>query len=212
MGEAVTGNTSPDTSFQTSAPNDAMVQRSLAVQEATKRQLDYANALRLTTQNEEQAAEMTNVAMSAFTSLGNAMLQGQDIGEALGNTFKRLIVDLTAMVARALLFKAIMSALSSGTNIGFEAGGKLGSMLGGLMGFADGGIASGPKSGYPVMLHGTEAVLNPKQFKNLTSNMMNLGAAQGGGAMNLQGEFIVRGQDLVYILNSTNRNNGLLGR
>jgi hypothetical protein len=190
-----------------------MEERTLATQQATKTQLDYANALRLTTMNEEQAAEMTNVAMSAFTSLGNAMLQGQDIGEALGNTFKRLIVDLTAMVARALLFKAIMASLSSGVSeIGFAAGGKLGSLLGGLMGFADGGIASGPKSGYPVMLHGTEAVLNPKQFKNLTSNMMNLGAAQGGGAMNLQGEFVVRGQDLVYILNSTNRNNGLLGR
>jgi hypothetical protein len=141
------------------------------------------------------------------------MLQGQDIGEALGNTFKRLIVDLTAMVARALLFKAIMSALSGGTSIGFQAGETIGKLLGGGLPFArDGGVFSGPQSGYPAVLHGTEAVLNPKQFKNLTSNMMNLGAAQGGGAMNLQGEFVVRGQDLVYILNSTNRNNGLLGR
>jgi hypothetical protein len=214
-GAAITGNTPTNTSFQAVGPNDAMVQRSLAVQEATKRQLDYANALRLTTMNEEAAAAMSNIATSALTSLGNAMLMGQDMGEALGNVFRKLIIDLTQMVVRALLFKAILASLSGGTSevlAGGASGGGFLNFFKGLMGFADGGIASGPKSGYPVMLHGTEAVLNPKQFKNLTSNMMNLGAAQGGGAMNLQGEFIVRGQDLVYILNSTNRNNGLLGR
>jgi hypothetical protein len=178
-----------------------MVQRSLAVQEATKRQLDYANALRLTTQNEEAAAAMSNIATSALTSLGNAMLMGQDMGEALGNVFRKLIIDLTQMVARALLFKAILASLSGGTSEvlagGASGGGGFLNFFKGLMGFADGGIASGPKSGYPVMLHGTEAVLNPKQFKNLTSNMMNIGAARGGGMMNVQVEGILRGQDIV---------------
>jgi hypothetical protein len=177
-----------------------MVARTLATQQATKTQLDYANALRLTTMNEEAAAAMTNVAMSAFNSLGRAMLMGQDIGEALGNTFKRLVVDLTAMVARALIFKAILKSLELGATGGASAatgGGGFFGFLKGLMGFADGGIASGPKSGYPVMLHGTEAVLNPKQFKNLTSNMMNIGAARGGGMMNVQVEGILRGQDIV---------------
>lgn len=177
-----------------------MVARTLATQQATKTQLDYANALRLTTMNEEAAAAMTNVAMSAFNSLGRAMLMGQDIGEALGNTFKRLVVNLTAMVAKALIFKSILKSLELGATGGASAatsGGGFFGFLKGLMGFADGGIASGPKSGYPVMLHGTEAVLNPKQFKNLTSNMMNIGAARGGGMMNVQVEGILRGQDIV---------------
>jgi hypothetical protein len=185
--------------------NEAMVARTQAVIAATQVQLDYANALRLTTMNEEAAAAMTNVAMSAFTSLGNAMLQGQDIGEALGNVFKKLIIDLTAMIARALIFKAILAGLSGGTSAVAGAAGGGGSFLDifkGLMGFADGGIASGPKSGYPVMLHGTEAVLNPKQFKNLTSNMMNMGALQSQGS-SMQGgstQVILRGQDLVMAL------------
>ncbi len=185
--------------------NEAMVARTQAVIAATQVQLDYANALRLTTMNEEAAAAMTNVAMSAFTSLGNAMLQGQDIGEALGNVFRKLIIDLTAMIARALIFKAILAGLSGGTSAVAGAAGGGGSFLDifkGLMGFADGGIASGPKSGYPVMLHGTEAVLNPKQFKNLTSNMMNMGAMQSQGS-SMQGgstQVILRGQDLVMAL------------
>ena len=213
-GQAATGNVQTDTSFNAVGPSQGMIDRTLAVQKATQAQLGYANALRLTAINEEQAANITNVAMSAFTSLGNAMLQGQDIGEALSNTFKRLIVDLTAMVARALLFKAIMAALTGGTSMGFKAGATIGKLLGGGMPFArDGGVFSGPQSGYPAILHGTEAVLNPKQFKNLTSNMMNLGAIQNqGGSMNLSGEFVVRGNDLVYVLNKQGFTNNLLGR
>ena len=213
-GQAATGNVQTDTSFNAVGPSQGIIDRTLAVQKATQAQLGYANALRLTAINEEQAANITNVAMSAFTSLGNAMLQGQDIGEALSNTFKRLIVDLTAMVARALLFKAIMTALSGGTSMGFQTGATIGKLLGGGMPFArDGGVFSGPQSGYPAILHGTEAVLNPKQFKNLTSNMMNLGAIQNqGGSMNLSGEFVVRGNDLVYVLNKQGFTNNLLGR
>jgi hypothetical protein len=204
-GAAVTGNTPTNTSFNAVGPNDAMVQRSLAVQELTKRQLGYANALRLTTQNEEAAAAMSNIATSALTSLGNAMLMGQDMGEALGNVFRKLIIDLTQMVVRALLFKAILASLSGGTSEvlagGASGGGGFLNFFKGLMGFADGGIASGPKSGYPVMLHGTEAVLNPKQFKNLTSNMMNLGAMRGmGQSQPSNGQVVLRGQDLVLAL------------
>jgi hypothetical protein len=189
--------------------NDAMVSRTQAVIAATQVQLDYANALRLTTMNEEAAAAMTNVAMSAFTSLGNAMLQGQDIGEALGNVFKKLIIDLTQMVVRALMFKAIMAALSGGSTAAADAasgGGGFMDFLKNIMGGApfarDGGVFSGPKSGYPATLHGTEAVLNPKQFKNLTSNMMNLGALQSQGSNQSGGstQVILRGQDLVMAL------------
>ena len=181
-------------------PTDAMVQRTQATMAATKAQLEYANSVRLTTMNEEAAAAMTNVAVSAFTSLGNAMLMGQDMGEALGNVFKKLIIDLTQMVVKALVFKAIMASLTGGTSAVAGAaagGGGFLNIFKGLMGFSDGGIATGPKSGYPVMLHGTEAVLNPRQFQNLTSNMMNLGAARGGGMMNVQVEGVLRGQDIL---------------
>lgn len=189
-------------------PTDAMVQRTQATMAATKAQLEYANSVRLTTMNEEAAAAMTNVAVSAFTSLGNAMLMGQDMGEALGNVFRKLIIDLTQMVVKALIFKAIMASLTGGTSAVAGAaagGGGFLNIFKGLMGFSDGGIATGPKSGYPVMLHGTEAVLNPRQFQNLTSNMMNLGAVRGMEQSNQSGgSFILRGQDLVLAMNRSN--------
>lgn len=185
-------------------PTDAMVQRTQATMAATKAQLEYANSVRLTTMNEEAAAAMTNVAVSAFTSLGNAMLMGQDMGEALGNVFRKLIIDLTQMVVKALVFKAIMASLTGGTSAVAGAaagGGGFLNIFKGLMGFSDGGIATGPKSGYPVMLHGTEAVLNPRQFQNLTSNMMNLGAMRGMGQQQAaNGQVVLRGQDLVLAL------------
>ena len=185
-------------------PTDAMVQRTQATMAATKAQLEYANSVRLTAMNEEAAAAMTNVAVSAFTSLGNAMLMGQDMGEALGNVFRKLIIDLTQMVVKALVFKAIMASLTGGTSAVAGAaagGGGFLNIFKGLMGFSDGGIATGPKSGYPVMLHGTEAVLNPRQFQNLTSNMMNLGAMRGMGQQQAaNGQVVLRGQDLVLAL------------
>jgi hypothetical protein len=208
MGQTVGTAQQTDTSFGAVGPSQGMVDRTMAVQEATKRQLDYANALRLTTQNEEIAAAGASMATSAFTSLGNALLMGQDFGEALSNTFKRIIIDLTQMVVKALLFKAIMASLTGGTSEvagAASGGGFLGNLFKGLLGFADGGIASGPKSGYPVMLHGTEAVLNPKQFKNLTSNMMNMGALQSQGSnQSSNGEFVLRGNDLVLALQRAN--------
>lgn len=216
QGEQVTALGQTDTSFQPVSPNDAMVQRTQQMMALTKVQMDYQNSLRLTAMNEEIAAAGAAMATSAFTSLGNALLFGQDFGEALSNTFKRLIVDLTQMVVKAMLFKAIMASLTGGTSAVAGAagggGGFLGNLFKGLLGFADGGVVSGPKSGYPVILHGTEAVLNPKQFKTLTSNMMNLGASQGGSNMNLSGEFVVRGNDLVYVLNKQGFTNNLLGR
>lgn len=217
QGQQVTALGQPDTSFQPVGPNDAMVQRTQQVMALTKVQMDYQNSLRLTAMNEEIAAAGAAMATSAFTSLGQALLMGQDFGEALSNTFKRIIIDLTQMVVKAMLFKAIMASLTGGTSeIAGAAGGGggfLGNLFKGLLGFADGGVVSGPKSGYPVMLHGTEAVLNPKQFKNLTSNMMNMGALQSqGGGMNLSGEFVVRGNDLVYVLNKQGFTNNLLGR
>lgn len=184
-------------------PSDAMVQRTQAMIAAMQAQFDYAAAVKVTTMNEEAAAAMANVATSAFTSLGTAMLQGQDFGDALANTFKKLLIDLTQMVVKALLFKAILTSLSGGTGIaGFGGGGGGLNFFKGLMGFSDGGIASGPKSGYPVMLHGTEAILNPRQFKTLTSNMMNIGASQGAGQMQAaaSGQVVLRGQDLVLAL------------
>ena len=60
-----------------------------------------------------------------------------------------------------------------------------GSILGGAadyLGFNDGGIASGPKSGYPVMLHGTEAVVPLPDGRTIPVSIK--GDVGGGGQTN----------------------------
>jgi hypothetical protein len=154
-----------------------------------------------------QANSLAEIGAGVFTDLGNAMLTGQDMGEALANTFKKLAADLAQMVIKALIFKAIMAAITGG---GSEVAG-VSSLATALPGFADGGIASGPKSGYPALLHGTEAVLNPGQFKNLTSNMMNMGAMQGKS--NDSGGFVastsIRGSEMLLMIKRAEANMGL---
>ncbi len=43
-----------------------------------------------------------------------------------------------------------------------------------LPGFASGGIASGPESGYPVMLHGTEMITPVNDFQSMASEIRDL--------------------------------------
>jgi hypothetical protein len=178
----------------------------------TKEQLilKNANAQKLYNEQQAQANSLAEIGAGVFTDLGNAMLTGQDMGEALANTFKKLAADLAQMVIKALIFKAIMAVITSG---GSEAtgGATAGMSIFNGMSFADGGIASGPKSGYPALLHGTEAILNPGQFKNLTSNMMNMGAMQGKS--NDSGGFVastsIRGSEMLLMIKRAEANMGL---
>jgi hypothetical protein len=119
-------------------------------------------------------------------------------------------------VIKALLFKAIMAAISGGGSVvtsGVTGGSGFGSLLQSLLGpgHADGGIVSGPKSGYPALLHGTEAVLNPGQFKNLTSNMMNMGAMQGksNDSSGFVASTSIRGSEMLLMIKRAEANMGL---
>lgn len=69
-----------------------------------------------------------------------------------------------------------------------SAGGDLiGSAIGGagdLLGFSEGGVASGPSSGYPVMLHGTEAVVPLSGGRSIPVEMKG-GGGGGGNTFNI---------------------------
>ncbi len=76
--------------------------------------------------------DITNTLAPAFDSVINAMVMGEDIGKALENAFKQIVVQLISMIAQALLFKAILGAITGGASeIGGAAGG-LGGGMGGL--------------------------------------------------------------------------------
>jgi|SaaInlV_125m_DNA_1040241.scaffolds.fasta_scaffold32528_1 phage-related protein len=75
------------------------------------------------------------------------------------------------------VIEAILDGASAVLDIG-------GSILGGaasMMGFSDGGVASGPKSGYPVALHGTEAVVPLPDGRTIP---VSIKGGAGGGSSN----------------------------
>jgi endonuclease III len=148
-----------------------------------------------------QAQIYNGILTPAISTMFNALANGKNVLGSLGDMFKQLTIQIATALAKTAALAGIISLLSGG-KINFGDAFKLASGLRrGLPQFANGGIASGPSSGYPAILHGTEAVLNPKQFKNLTSNMMNVGAMRGMGQMQpANGQVVLRGQDLVLAL------------
>ena len=85
------------------------------------------------------AGELTNVVAGGFNSVFEAFVNGEDVGAALEEAFKRILIQLVEMVAQALIFKAILSALGVGatpygaaaidSGIGFGGGNLLGEFL-----------------------------------------------------------------------------------
>jgi hypothetical protein len=148
--------------------------------------------------NLELANNLTNTAMNSLNGLANAMMNGQNIGVALGDMFKRLAIDIALAAAKAAIFQAILSAVSGGA-----AGGGKGGFLKGfgkLLGFSEGGTVSGPKSGYPVMLHGTEHIVRPDQMRSIIASASQM----GGGNSRVVVEGVVRGNDIWLSQSRTN--------
>jgi hypothetical protein len=148
--------------------------------------------------NLELANNLTNTAMNSLNGLANAMMNGQNIGQALGDMFKRLAIDIALAAAKAAIFQAILSAVSGGA-----AGGGKGGFLKGfgkLLGFSEGGTVSGPKSGYPVMLHGTEHIVRPDQMRSIIASASQM----GGGNSRVVVEGVVRGNDIWLSQSRTN--------
>ena len=54
---------------------------------------------------------ITDTITPAFEAMFQAMANGENIGRALEESFKQIIIQLTTMIVKALIFKAIMSAL-----------------------------------------------------------------------------------------------------
>ena len=82
-------------------------QQSLDVLELAKAQAKYNEQYKITT-------ELTNLLAPAFDSVIQAMVMGEDIGLSLQAAFKQIVIQLASMVAQALLFQAIMSAITGG--------------------------------------------------------------------------------------------------
>lgn len=98
--------------------------------EQAKKQIEDMLALQQT-----QAATITNLLTPAFDGLFQAMANGQNIGDQLAASFKQIVVQLTSMVIKALIFKAILSALklSNPVTAGIDAAGSAAGGIGGAL-------------------------------------------------------------------------------
>jgi hypothetical protein len=91
----------------------------------SKEALEASQALKGYNMQLELANSITNALTPAFDAMFQSMANGESIGQALEATFKQIIAQLTAMIVKALIFKAVMSALGLPTFGGGGAGGGL---------------------------------------------------------------------------------------
>jgi hypothetical protein len=181
--------------LQVSANNT--LNNALAIRNAE--QMTYEAQLR-----ESQATVLTNNLMNSVNGLFTAMQNGASVGDALGNMFKQIAIDIAKAAIQAAIFQAILMALPGGGGVSFGTG--FTGVFKKLLGFSEGGTVSGPQSGYPVMLHGTEHIVRPDQMKSIIASAAQMG---GGGASRVVVEGRIQGQDIWLSQQRTNTFRGL---
>lgn len=129
-----------------------------------------------------------------------AIAEGENPLKRLGTILKGLVVRLMAAAAAAMLLGAFLGGASGGSTILTKLGGIKGlfASFSGIE-FANGGIVSGPTNALIGEYPGARS--NPEVVAPLSKLKTMLGT---GGAM--QGEFVLRGQDLVVALQRAERN------
>ena len=150
-------------------------------------------------------SEQIGIAQAVGNELGRAfqaVLTAKNPFEALTLAVKQLVIDLAVAVAKMLIIKAIVAVLNPGAAIGNIVGGVIAGTATGMNGRASGGTVTGPLSGYPVTLHGTEHIVRPDQMNRIIGGAAQMGQAMGGGSMG--GEFVLRGSDLVLATQRAN--------
>lgn len=143
----------------------------------------------------------------AFQGLFEGILSGsqsafQAFAQALGNIIKKLIATaaasalLTAFLGPLGLIKDVASPFSLKGIAAFK---QLFSQLGG---FAEGGVSTGPQSGYLAKLHGTEVITPINKFMDLMVG--------NGGNRGFIAETVISGNDLRILVREADRRAGRL--
>lgn len=125
----------------------------------------------------------------AIDGIFNALASGQDVIKNLGQTFKRLVIDIAATVIKTLALQAILAAITGGASVGVTAAvGGAASLLQGV-GRAGGGIG------------------------RVAAPTFSGAAGINAGGIQLAGQvvFVQRGPDLVGVLNQGNARIGRVG-
>lgn len=145
-----------------------------------------------------QAAAYANLLFPAVDGVFNALQNGTSVTDALGDSFKKLAIDLAAAAAKAAILAGIMALINPA---GAASGGLgFGKIFGSLLGFANGGIINKPTIGVVGERNQSEAVMPLSRL----SGMLNMAANIGASSMGSSGEFVIRGNDLVLATSRAN--------
>lgn len=113
---------------------------------------------------------------SAFQSIVEGTKSAK---QAFGEMAMAILKDIAAMITKMLVMKLLQDSIG-GTGFGSFLG--IGNRYGGVMsdgekapGYATGGVAKGPQSGYPAVLHGTEAIVPLPNGKSIPVDMKGAG-------------------------------------
>ena len=150
------------------------------------------------------AGSVTNGLMSVF----DAMEQGKNPLDAIGQMFKNIALSIASAVIQATIFESILTAFPELKAI-FAASGALQSAFGGKK-YATGGIATSPHIGM-VGEAGPEAIIPLSKLSGMLNTTFSAGAMNGGGGMS-GGSFVLRGQDLLVAINRTQKSSFLKGQ
>jgi hypothetical protein len=143
------------------------------------------------------ASNVTN----AFVGMYEAMQQGVSFGDALGQMFGRLAEQIAATIVQAAIFAGIFSLLSGGA--GATGGLSFFGAFTKILGLADGGVATGPTLAMIGEGSESEAVLPLSKLGNIMQTSFNAGS-MNTNTMAQNGQFVLRGNDLVLALQRSN--------
>jgi hypothetical protein len=174
---------------------------------AFKMESDRVNALAQSYENFANllAGSVTNGLMSVF----DALEQGTNPLEAVGQMFRNIAMSIASAVIQATIFQAILTAFPELKAI-FAASGALQSAFGYSGPRATGGITNGPSMAL-IGEAGPEAVIPLSKLSGMLNTTFSAGAMSGGGGMS-GGSFVLRGQDLLVAINRTQKSSFLKGQ
>jgi hypothetical protein len=170
----------------------------------------------------ETALLVGNEVSNAFYGLANSLVDSMGLAENGMEGFLGGILKVVAQIISAMLGQAIAAAIAGANSAAASTGPAaiftqpafMASMVGGVLAafaaipkFADGGIVSGPTMGLMGEYPGARS--NPEVIAPLNKLESMLGG-RGATNVNVGGEFIMRGSDLVVVLDRANKNRNRL--
>ena len=136
----------------------------------------------------------------ALKSAWDAIQKGESPLEAIGNAFIKIGEDIAFAVLEATIFKALLEAFPELKGVFATVGAISGALSFGA--HAEGGITTGPSLGL-IGEAGPEAILPLSKLGSMMNSTFNAGAMSGGGGGG-NGQFVLKGNDLVLALQRSN--------